>query len=249
MERVGKEGGSFCCDRAPVVLDVLLFFAKNFQDNYPERIKAIYFINVSFYFTLVFNVVKTVLAAALLGKIRCYSSGDDWQRALLERIDADVLPAFLGGNRTDPDGNPRCFTVIKQPRKIPESYYLVNSEKRLSRCPDANKLTVTRLSKEVCTCEVQEPGSYLEWEFETKSKDIGFAVYYKDKYSKDNKPVEVVPKQRIDTCYDPEKGFFKCDKVGTYICVFDNSYSWIYSKELFYKIKVTAPKDFDISMN
>ncbi|GFV63233.1 hypothetical protein TNCV_2662351 [Trichonephila clavipes] len=56
-------------------LEALLAFSKAFQDNYPERIKRIFFINVSFYFSLAFNVVKSVLASAVLQKIRCYSAG------------------------------------------------------------------------------------------------------------------------------------------------------------------------------
>ena len=34
---------------------------------------------------------------------------------LLKLIDADVLPKSYGGNRTDPDGNPRCTTVVTIP--------------------------------------------------------------------------------------------------------------------------------------
>ncbi|GBM92850.1 hypothetical protein AVEN_246777-1 [Araneus ventricosus] len=137
-----------------------------------------------------------------------------------------------------------CLFQIPPCRKVPESYYLTNSEKKLSRSKDAKKVTVTRLSKETWSCEVTEPGSYLEWEFETKSKDIGFAVQYRP--SRDSKTSELLPKQRIDTCYEPEKGFLRCDNPGTYICVFDNSYSWIYSKELYFRIQVTPPKESDI---
>ncbi|GBN23426.1 hypothetical protein AVEN_47379-1, partial [Araneus ventricosus] len=36
---------------------------------------------------------------------------DGWREELLKWIDADVLPAFLGGNKTDPDGNPECNTI------------------------------------------------------------------------------------------------------------------------------------------
>ncbi|GBM84278.1 SEC14-like protein 2 [Araneus ventricosus] len=226
------------------MLETLLFFAKMMQDNYPERIKSIYFINTSFYFSLLFNVVKHVLASVVLSKIRCYSPNDDWKGALLEKIDADVLPAFLGGTRTDPDGNPMCTLTILPTRKVPESLYMANSAKKLSRSKDVRKVTVTRLSKETCSYEVTEPGSYLEWEFETKNKDIGFSILYKP--TKDSKTSELLPKQRIDTCYEPEKGFLRCDKPGTYICVFDNSYSWFYSKELYFRIQVTPPREADI---
>ncbi|GFU80672.1 hypothetical protein TNCV_1549391 [Trichonephila clavipes] len=33
---------------------------------------------------------------------------EGWKEDLLQIVDADVLPAFLGGNRTDPDGDPMC---------------------------------------------------------------------------------------------------------------------------------------------
>ncbi|GBM52239.1 hypothetical protein AVEN_31056-1 [Araneus ventricosus] len=59
------------------------------------------------YVTLAFSVVKHVLASALLQKIRFYGA-EGYQEDLLQKIDADDLPAFLGGNRTDPDDNPLC---------------------------------------------------------------------------------------------------------------------------------------------
>lgn len=37
---------------------------------------------------------------------------DGYKEALLELVDADVLPAFLGGNKTDPDGNPNCHQTV-----------------------------------------------------------------------------------------------------------------------------------------
>lgn len=37
---------------------------------------------------------------------------DDYKEDLLKIIDPDVLPAFLGGSRTDPDGNPLCLSFV-----------------------------------------------------------------------------------------------------------------------------------------
>ncbi|GBM13845.1 hypothetical protein AVEN_150415-1, partial [Araneus ventricosus] len=34
------------------------------------------------------------------------------KEVLLEVIDGDELPAFLGGNKTDPDGNPQCNSFV-----------------------------------------------------------------------------------------------------------------------------------------
>ncbi|GBN02703.1 hypothetical protein AVEN_260572-1, partial [Araneus ventricosus] len=33
---------------------------------------------------------------------------DGWKETLLKEINSDDLPAYLGGNRTDPEGNPLC---------------------------------------------------------------------------------------------------------------------------------------------
>ncbi|GBM72199.1 hypothetical protein AVEN_55882-1, partial [Araneus ventricosus] len=35
---------------------------------------------------------------------------DGWKDSLLKDIDANDLPVYLGGKKTDPDGNPNCDT-------------------------------------------------------------------------------------------------------------------------------------------
>ncbi|GBL93177.1 hypothetical protein AVEN_25160-1, partial [Araneus ventricosus] len=80
-----------------------------FQDNYPERINAVYVINGSIYFSMVWSVVKQFLAPAVIKKFIIYGT-DKWREDLLKIIDPSELPAFIGGTRTDPDGNPRCNT-------------------------------------------------------------------------------------------------------------------------------------------
>ncbi|GBM52234.1 SEC14-like protein 2 [Araneus ventricosus] len=214
-------------------------FLKTFQDNYPERIKFVFHINASVYYTTTMSVMKVFMATPLLQKIKAFGS-EGWREALLEQIDAEVLPAFLGGKRTDPDGDPLCKSFVVHGQKVPEKYFFTNCEKKLSKAPDAKKVTVTRFSKEEVRLDVRLPGSFLEWEFETKSKDIGFGVFFK---AGDARPVELVPKQRIDTCYGPERGLFKCLKAGTYTIVFDNSFSWMHPKEIYYRIRIRNPDE------
>ncbi|GBN68663.1 SEC14-like protein 2 [Araneus ventricosus] len=215
-----------------------------FQDNYPERMKRIYHINASIYHNVLMSVVKTVMATPLLQKIQCFGQAG-WKEALLEDIDADVLPAFLGGNRTDPDGNRLCKTFITHGEKIPEEYYLCNYEKTLSRAPGAQTLTIARRSKEEVSFEVREPGSQLEWEFELKEwdKDIKFAVLFTENSSEESKAVEMVQKRRVDTCYGPEKASIQCQKKGTYVLLFDNTYSWMHPKEVAFRARVRSSGD------
>ncbi|CAL1286876.1 unnamed protein product [Larinioides sclopetarius] len=238
------KGFSFANATHREFLETFIHFAMLFQDNYPERINKALLINVSPYASLAFSVVKHVLASALQQKIRFYGTGG-YQEDLLQSIDADDLPAFLGGNRTDPDGNPLCPSFVIHGEKVPKQYHLRHAEKKLSKAPGVQKLTVTRNSKEERCFEVKEAGSYLEWEFETKTKDIGFVICYVE----EEEAIELIPKQRIDTCYEPEKGLFKCEKPGKYVVVFDNSYSWIYPKEVYYRARVRAPGDQSVLPN
>ncbi|GBM94025.1 hypothetical protein AVEN_178629-1 [Araneus ventricosus] len=57
------------------------------------------------------NIVKSCLSAAYVERAKFLGS-DGWKEQLLEVIDADQLPAFLGGKRTDPDGNPLCIKSL-----------------------------------------------------------------------------------------------------------------------------------------
>lgn len=64
-------------------------------------------------FSFFFNIVKQFLDDYTLSKINLYNSNQTkWLPAVLERIDASVLPKYYGGQLTDPDGNPKCVGKI-----------------------------------------------------------------------------------------------------------------------------------------
>lgn len=60
----------------------------------------------------------------IVSKCVCVLPSAGWQEELQQAVHPDVLPAFLGGNRTDPDGNPMCKTVVSR------SVTVMSSEKR-----------------------------------------------------------------------------------------------------------------------
>ncbi|CAL1269125.1 unnamed protein product [Larinioides sclopetarius] len=218
------------------VLRHCLYVLKAYVDNYPELLKCAFVINAPFYFLWGFNVLKQVLPDTVLEKVQIYGT-DGWREQLLEQIDADVLPAFLGGNKRDPDGNPQCKTFVKRGEQIPKSYYMKNQKKKMEG--NFKKMTILPFRKEVISFDIKETNSNLEWEYEIKSGDIDFSLHFTGETTD---PVELIPKQRISTYDESEKGFFKCDKVGTYTIVLDNSYSWIYSKEVYYKAAIKPPR-------
>ncbi|XP_015921589.1 SEC14-like protein 3 [Parasteatoda tepidariorum] len=211
-----------------------------YQDNYPERMKSVYIINASFYFYLGYPLIKAILASVLLQKIHIFGK-DGWKEVLQENIDGEVLPAFLGGNRSDPDGNPWCTSFLVFGKKVPEELYSKKKKSIVSE-KGVKKLTINRFSSSEIMLHIYEENTCIEWEFETKVKDIGFGLYYKDSSKENSRIEELIPKQRIDTMLSSEAGVYSCNRIGTYIIVFDNSYSWIYSKELYYRIRLKKPK-------
>ncbi|XP_015923577.1 SEC14-like protein 2 [Parasteatoda tepidariorum] len=214
-----------------------------YQDLFPERVKAFYIINGSAYFSIAFSIIKPVISNGVIQKIQ-FLGKDECKDKLLEIIDADVLPAFLGGTRTDPDGNPLCTSFIKHGKKIPEELYL--KQRSLISENGVKKLIVKRSSFSEVMLLVDEPSTFIEWEFETASRSIGFGLFFKNESNPCTEIEELIELQRFEAAV--ETGIYKCQKTGTYIIVFDNSYSWLYSKELYYRIRLRMPNEESSSL-
>nr|XP_042907230.1 SEC14-like protein 4 [Parasteatoda tepidariorum] len=174
-----------------------------------------------------------------------FFSPDGWKEKLLENIDDEVLPAFLGGKRTDPDGNPLCRSLICPGGKIPERYFLSSNKSTIRNLEGVKRLVVSRHSSTDVVIDVLHPSSVLMWEFETKDRDIGFGINCKIPDQNDGEIIELIPKKRIDTSNGPETGTYVCHNAGSHILLFDNSYSWLHSKEIYYKTKVIPPTNAD----
>lgn len=65
-------------------------------------------------FAFAFNIVKRFLNEYTLSKIEIYKNDPSkWKPAILKVIPKDQLPAHFGGSLTDPDGNPRLTTKVR----------------------------------------------------------------------------------------------------------------------------------------
>ncbi|GIY47310.1 retinal-binding protein [Caerostris darwini] len=239
------EGLSFANATDKKGLEYLIRMLRILQDFYPGLIRTAYIINISAYFMIPCSIVKSCLSAAYVSRAQFFGA-DGWKEELLKIIDADQLPAFLGGNKTDPDGNPLCKTLVMQGGKVDEKYYIHKTKVPLANSSDqVKKIVLARASFSEIELEVGEDGSLIEWEFETKTRDIGFGLFYKEMVNGEEKITELVPLLRIDTEDYSETGVYKCEKAGTYVMLFDNSYSWIRSKEIYYRIKIISPEEHE----
>lgn len=218
-------------------LQLYLSLAKMLEDNYPEHVKKTVFINAPRIFPVFFKACKPLVSADMRKKILVL--GSDYKDELLKLISPEELPAFLGGQQTDPDGDPRCITKVNWGGKIPESYYLkdlVNTDKMTSS-------TVAAGQKLVLDINVSNKGSVLRWEFMTDDCDIAFGV--RRILPNDSGYNEVVPVERIKCHVVPEDGSYLCEDSGIYQVIFDNTYSWSRAKKLWYTVEVLDCTDVE----
>ncbi|GFV34497.1 SEC14-like protein 2 [Trichonephila clavipes] len=218
-----------------------------YQDNYPETLKAAYLVNVPSYFSWVFNIFKPFLNAVTLSKIKIYKT-DEWQEEIKKVVDPKVLPAFLGGLKTDPDGNPRCNTLVNWDSKIDPSFYLKQNMNPGGIDDESMKTTtIQQRSAFQLPVEIKTPGTILKWVFRTKDYNIRFGLFYKT--DKKSRQEEILPVENVDCQVIPEENEFVCEKTGIYMLYFDNSYSWMTAKQLFYKVETENPNVIEANNN
>ncbi|KAA8579197.1 hypothetical protein FQN60_000019, partial [Etheostoma spectabile] len=85
-----------------------------FEENYPEGLKQVFLIKAPKMFPMAYNLIKHFLC-------------EETRRKIL--VLGNQLPVAYGGTRTDPDGDPRCRTMINYGGTVPRSYYVQNSVK------------------------------------------------------------------------------------------------------------------------
>ena len=64
-------------------------------------------------FSIVWALIRPFMHENTAKKVQIFGHDKaQWKAALLENIDPSELPAFYGGSRTDPDGNPQWLSKV-----------------------------------------------------------------------------------------------------------------------------------------
>ncbi|XP_046460749.1 SEC14-like protein 2 [Daphnia pulex] len=204
-----------------------------YEANYPELLYRVFIVNAPKIFSILFNMIKPFLHERTRSKIQIFShDAKQWKAAILADVIAEELPVSYGGTLTDPDGNPNCITMVNMGGEVPKSYYF-------SGKPDtANKksLSISSGSKEHLEFKVDQVGAILKWDFHSEDSDIAFAVYRKQ----GGELIPVVPHERVDCDMAAEEGEIHCEETGVYVVEFDNHYSYLRSKKVWYSISVES---------
>ncbi|KAK6192518.1 hypothetical protein SNE40_003970 [Patella caerulea] len=215
-----------------------------FEEHFPESLKKSFVINAPRIFPIAFNLVRPFLSEATVKKVHIL--GSNYKEELLKHIDADQLPVYWGGTKTDPDGNIKCPSQICLGGEIPQKYY----SEVLSNLDGFTEVDLGRGSSLQLDYEIKVPQSVIRWQFKTDGFDIGFGIFKrtKNKRQKAGAMDEVVASDRVNSHLIPEDGSTTCTDVGTYVIRFDNTYSWTRGKTLFYLIEVLEPDVTDLDI-
>ncbi|KAK9532198.1 hypothetical protein VZT92_009595 [Zoarces viviparus] len=211
-----------------------------FEENYPEGLKRVFLIKAPKMFPMAYNLIKHFLCEETRRKIIVL--GSNWQEVLRKHIDPEQLPVVYGGTLTDPDGDPRCRTMIKYGGTVPKSYYVQDSV----TVQYDSSVTVSRGSVFQLEFDVSAASSLLRCQFASDGADIGFGVYRRTKEGggqKVSEMLQVLPSERYNSHLVPEDRRLTCPEPGVYVLCFDNSYSFLQSKKVSYKVEVLPPPD------
>ena len=85
------------------------------------------------------------------------------------------------------------------------------------------KIVVKAREKIHIEVDIQETNALLEWKFKTNDYDIKFGVSH-------DHGQEVIPLHRVDSHKSQQEGRHKCERLGVYKLIFDNTYSYTSSK-------------------
>lgn len=214
-------------------LDMYLYLVQVLEDNYPEMMKRLFVINAPTLFPVLYKLVKPLLSEDMKNKI--FVLGSDFKDTLMEYIDAEELPAYLGGTKTGPDGDPKCSDLICHGGEVPKEYYLENTED----FETMETITVGSGDKIYIEYEVEGENCFLKWEYKTEEHDIGFGVFRKN----GDEWEEIIPIERKDCSVMTLDGSYKCKDPGTYALCFDNSFSMMTSKNIRYTADVMDPEE------
>ncbi|CAH9129400.1 unnamed protein product [Cuscuta epithymum] len=170
--------------------DLVMRIQKIDGDNYPETLHQMFIVNAGSGFRLIWNTVKGFLDPRTTAKIHVL--GSKFQSKLLEIIDPNQLPDFLGGNCVCPNEG-GCMRSDKGPWDDPELMKLVSAlhgettYRKLGSFSDSEDIEIKPLSLSLPNRETgyAEPGA-----------DVGFYAY------SGKKPIQFWTNEETERCPD-----------------------------------------------
>ncbi|XP_050026729.1 SEC14-like protein 2 [Dermacentor andersoni] len=224
------------------VLNLLTELLKMYETNFPESLEKAFVINVPSFFPVLWKMMRPLLTQRTVNKVGIYGK-DGWKAALAECMDLTKLPAQWGGTLKGPDGDPRCPHLVCPGGEVPDEYRDELASKKLWGREGVQQFCVDRRGRYEMPVAVDQAGCRIRWTFQTAKGDLAFGVRFQPPAGGGGGVEEqLLELHRIPSCsLVPEHGSHVCTKPGTYVLQFDNSFSWMSSKEVAYEIQIVPP--------
>jgi len=190
--------------------------------HYPERLHRIYYVNSPRIFTMFYDFGKSFFDERVLSKVRIVSP-ENTKAALLEIIDEEHLPSFLGGKCTCSHLEGGCVPSQQLAQK--DQVY-------------ENILNVSAWSDYSKEIEIKSP-SLIKYKFKTIEYDISFGV----KARTGSEEEWLVENKLVNSHEDFVEGIIHAKQPGTYIFFWDNTYSMMRSKDLHFTVEIEETRE------
>ena len=235
---IDLEGASFQTHFNPRTLSYIQTLIRSLEDDYPEFTALCVILNNMPIFHLCWELVSRFIDEGSKKKIRLIRP-NEYKEKMRRIIPTQYLPQCFGGTSSLKDPFSDSAYI---PGPIPEKYYLKNILEE-ERGSELTLVTVPPRTISLVPVVVREAGSVLHWVFKTESYDVSFSVHYLP-LTETGPPTErkcVLANQRYDSHLVPDQSYLVCQLSGTYFLHFDNSYSWVHSKQVRYFYNVVQP--------
>eukprot|EP01121_Diplochlamys_sp_Union-15-3_P011711 TRINITY_DN3424_c0_g1_i7.p1 TRINITY_DN3424_c0_g1~~TRINITY_DN3424_c0_g1_i7.p1 ORF type:complete len:434 (-),score=96.89 TRINITY_DN3424_c0_g1_i7:74-1375(-) len=196
-------------------------------DNYPEFLRRCYFINCPKIFTMLWAIVKPWVDKRTLDKIKIL--GSNYQEAL-DTINPEDIPDYLGGPKKGlvPPGGPCKYDFTK-----------VEPDDEDKKEAEKIKTSIAASATHCKDVDVTKSGTIIAWEFSVEKHNVGFYVTFQEDGSE---KVTLRENTKYECNKEAVQDSLICEKPGKYSLCWDNTFSWMKSKNLVYRLVVTEPE-------
>jgi hypothetical protein len=201
-------------------LDMVRMLSAIDQDHYPEMLRKVIAINVPSLFSAVWKIVSPWLDPITQGKIDLLGSSGYMTALENEGLTPETIPTFVNGSKCTSCTGP-CMPAGGVFGDLPDT------------CPVANVNAGANFEKSV---KVEKPDSVLSYRFKVAEYNIGFSIALEEE---NGKRKELVAYNKFES--EPVQGEFTAPVPGTYVFIWDNSFSMWRKKVVKYEVEVLEP--------
>eukprot|EP01012_Entosiphon_sulcatum_P035792 TRINITY_DN4549_c0_g1_i5.p1 TRINITY_DN4549_c0_g1~~TRINITY_DN4549_c0_g1_i5.p1 ORF type:complete len:285 (-),score=73.87 TRINITY_DN4549_c0_g1_i5:78-932(-) len=195
------------------VLDFYQMVGAVEEANYPETLCKIFVINASWVFTSLWKFCKFFFAEEIRQKVFIF--GKDYERELLQHVDASVLPSYIKGGTAripEPWAGDLSFMDALGDKDFHDG--LIKEQVGAGK-------TFTH------TVEARE-GDVIAWDYCTEKHNIAFSLLFGDEV--------VMAEEKVECNSALVSGSHRAQKSGKYTLKWSNEYSYMKGKTLLYKV-------------